>query len=80
MAIKLYVFTKGRQDLPRIPNKEGMEVKHIQFESTRLDDLLLIAKFRIINYPMSVLVDGQDHVLLRMKGALNDRLLDNVAQ
>ena len=75
--IKLYVFSRERYAIPPLPNKEGMEVKHVQFESTKLEDLLLVAKYRIINFPTSVLVDGRDQVLLRMKGILPDRYVDN---
>jgi len=80
LSMQILVFTKNGCLTPTIPQRDGLEIKHVHFESTLLDDLLLIAKYRIINFPMSLIVDGRGNVLLRVKGAIPGRYFDSLTE
>ena len=48
--------------------REGLSIKHVTFDSNDLEDLLLVAKFRIVNFPTSLIIDNKGKVLLKMYG------------
>jgi hypothetical protein len=61
-----------------LPDRQGLEFKHIRFDSTDLEDLMLVAKYRIIDYPTSIIVDGNDKMLLKVKGSIPGSYVDNL--
>lgn len=74
----IYTFTKNGEKLPDLPKRNGLDFKHIRFDSTDLDDLLTIARYRIINYPTSIIVDDKGNVLLKVKGSIPSGYIDRV--
>ena len=77
--MRVLVFTRNGSRVPELP---GIETQHIRFESSKLDDLLVVAKYRIVNFPTSLLIDDRGKVLLKVKGNipkyyLNSLDLDN---
>ncbi|MGW8180775.1 MAG: hypothetical protein ACWGQW_18745 [bacterium] len=76
----IYVFTKNGEKLPTLPQRDGLDFKHIRFDSTDLEDLLTIARYRIISYPTSIIVDDKGNVLLKVKGSIPSSYIDNIVQ
>jgi hypothetical protein len=69
------VFTREGQKVPSVPDRPGLQWQHVVFESNRLEDLLLIAKYRIVNFPMSLVIDNTGKVLLKIKGSIPEYCL-----
>ena len=77
--MQILVFTKGGGKVPNIPTRSGLRSQHIQFETTLLDELLLIAKYRIINFPTSLIIDNKGKVLLKVRGSIPSSYVQNFA-
>lgn len=78
--MKILVFTKNDISPPSFPDRPNLECRHVRFESTNLDDLLLIAKYRIIQFPMSIIIDGRGRVLMKIKGTIPESYIDNIME
>jgi len=78
--VKIIVFTKNDGSTPSFPRRSGLEFRHVQFESVELDDLLLIAEYRVIHFPMSIIIDGKGKVLMKVRGAIPDSYVDNLLE
>lgn len=78
--MKIIVFTKNNLNTPEFPNRVGLQCQHVSFNSTKLDDLLLIAKYRIVQYPMSLIVDVNGTVLMKIKGTIPDSYVDSLLE
>lgn len=76
--MQILLFTKNSQIPPKFPNRPGLQVRYIKFESTELDDLLLIAKHKILNFPMSVIVDDNGKAIIKMYDSIPDDYVDAV--
>lgn len=76
--MKVIVFTRNGEKIPQFPDREGLELLHVQFSSSKLDDLLLIAKYRVISFPMSIIVDGRGKVLMKIKGTIPESYVDDL--
>ena len=68
--MQVLVFTKNGRKVPRLPNRPGLDTRHISFGTTLLEELLLIARYRIVNYPTSLIIDNKGKVLLKVKGSI----------
>lgn len=70
--MKLLIFTKKHIDkidaLAYIEDKCGVE--YIPFNTNNLDQLLKIARFRIINFPTSIIIDNRGKVLFRINSII----------
>jgi len=75
--VTILTFTKNSSKIPALPQRPGLEFKHVEFESNDLDDLLLIAKYRIINFPTSLIIDDRGKVLLKVKGSISSKYIDS---
>jgi len=75
----ILTFTKNGSKAPAFPNRQGLSFRHIKFETNILEDLLLIAKYRIINFPTSLIIDNAGNVLLKVKGAISNKYVDSIA-
>ena len=78
--MKILVFTKNGGVIPPFPQRLGLQYQHVRFESTTLDDLLLIAEYRVIHFPMSIIIDGKGKVLMKVKGTIPDAYVDNLLE
>ena len=78
--MKILVFTKKYKDEVDFPQdvREGLNVEHISFDSTKLDDLLKIAQYRVINYPTSIILNNKGKVLLKIRGSIPDGYVNNI--
>jgi hypothetical protein len=76
MSIQILLFTKNGSKIPNFPKRPNLKFKHIRFETNNLDDLLTIAKFRIINFPTSLIINGRGKILLRIRGAIPSIYVD----
>jgi thioredoxin-related protein len=76
----IYVFTKNGEKVPPLPSRPGLQFKHIKFDSTALEDLMLVAKYRVINFPTSIIVDGRGQVLMKVKGTIPDSYVDSLLE
>ncbi len=74
--MQLLLFTKNNNKVPIFPNRPNLEFKHIQFETSNLDDLLIIARYRIINFPTSLIIDKRGKILLKIKGSIPSTYID----
>ncbi len=75
---KIIVFTRNGEKIPKIPERPGLAFQHIRFDSVKLDDLMLIARYRIVNFPTSIIINGNGKILLRVKGSIPGSYVDNV--
>jgi hypothetical protein len=75
--MKILLFTANGDSPPAFPRRPGLEFEHIRFETNNLEDLLLIAKYRVINYPTSLIIDDRGKVLLKVKGSIPGNYVDN---
>ena len=76
--MKVIIFTRYGAKLPKYPERPGLEFQHVQFESSNLEDLMVIAKYRILEYPTSIIINKRGQVLLKVKGSIPDRYVDNL--
>lgn len=76
--LAILLFTKNGECPSNLPNRSGLKFKHIRFCSTDLDDLMLVARYRVIDYPMSIIVDDKGNVLLKVKGSIPESYIDNI--
>lgn len=68
--MRIIVFSKNGRKIPKLPNRPGLETKHISFNTSNLEELLLIARYRIINFPTSLIISDTGKVLLKVKGSI----------
>lgn len=77
--MQLIIFTRGNKKLPSYLSKyKKLNFKHIRFDSTNLDDLLIIAQYRIISYPTSIIVNNKGSILLKKKGFISLTYLNEI--
>ena len=78
--MRILLFTKSSTDKIRLPKKvkERLNVEHISFDTTDLDKLLKVAKYRIINFPTSLVIDDNDKILLKIRGSIPGEYADNL--
>ena len=78
--IQILSFIRDRYgDWPVSPRKD-VGIKVVIFEASNLEDLLLIAKYKIVDFPVSIVIDGNDNVLLRIRGLVSSDVLDNLVK
>ena len=68
--MEILVFTRKESNIKFKKVREGLTIRQIPFSSRKLDDLLIIAKHRILNFPTSLVIDGNGKVLLKMHGTV----------
>jgi hypothetical protein len=78
--MRIVLFTRNGGKLPSIPIRDGLEFLHVPFESSDLNNLMLIAKYKILNYPTSLVLDSKGKVLLKVRGALPTSYVDSILQ
>lgn len=76
--MQLIIFTKDDEELPDLSQYKDLRFRHIRFSSTDLDDLLLIAQYRIISYPTSIIINDKGSILLKKKGFISLTYLDEI--
>lgn len=77
--MKIILFTRNSEiKSSEFPQRDGLDFQHVQFCSSKLEDLLLVAKYKIVNYPMSLVVDNRGKILLKIKGLISDSYIDNL--
>lgn len=77
--MKILIFNKnGYKPFPSIPQRQNLEVQHISFESNVLDDLMLVAKYKVLSFPTSLIIDNNGKILLKVKGILSESYIDNL--
>lgn len=76
--VKVYVFTKNGIKIPQLPDRPGLQLQHVRFDSNKLDDLILVAKYRIINFPTSIIIDGRGKLLLKVKGTIPESYIGSI--
>jgi hypothetical protein len=76
--MQVLVFTNGHKR-PTIPLREGLTIRYISFDTSSLDDLLMIARFRIVTYPTSLIIDNRGKVLLKMHGSVPASYINNLS-
>ena len=76
--MEILIFTRNGDRMPRLPSRPGLDIRHIQFESNSMENLLLVAKYRIINFPTSLIIDNRGKILLKVKGSIPDSYVDNI--
>ena len=76
--MRIIVFTRNGNKPPKCPERPGLEFQHIHFESSKLDDLMIIAKYRIVDFPTSLIINNKGKVLLKVKGAIPGSYVDNL--
>jgi len=74
----IYTFTRNGTRVPKPPNRKGLDFKHIKFDSTLLDDLMLIAKYRIVDFPTSIIIDDHGKMLLKVRGSIPGNYVDSL--
>ena len=75
--MKIVVFTNNKRKV-KFPIRSGLECQFINFNSTDLNDLMLIAKYRIVNFPTSLIIDSNEKILLKVKGSIPGSYVDNL--
>jgi len=75
----ILVFTRNNK-LPKIELRNDLDVRFIDFDSTKLDDLLTIAKYRVVNCPTSLVIDNRGKIMLRVKGVVPRTYLNRLAE
>jgi len=73
--MRVVVFTKDENREINFPTRPGLEFKHIRFETNDLDELLLIASFRVVNFPTSIIIDNKGKLLLKIRGTISEEYL-----
>jgi len=76
--MRIIVFTRNGTN-PKFPNRPGLDCKHIRFDTNNLDELLTLAKFRIVNFPTSLILDKRGKILLKVKGSIPNTYIDRLA-
>jgi hypothetical protein len=67
--MQILIFSKNEKH-PTIPVRPGLSIRYIMFNTNVLEDLLLIARYRILNFPTSLVIDDRGKVLLKMRGTV----------
>ena len=75
--MRIIVFTRNGVK-PKFPKREGLECKHIRFDSNKLDDLMAIARFKIVNFPTSIIIDKKGKILLKVRGSIPNNYVDKL--
>ncbi|MCK5605451.1 hypothetical protein KAR91_26400 [Candidatus Pacearchaeota archaeon] len=78
--MQIIVFTNNGRKIPKFPNRPGLETKHVSFDTTALEELLLIARYRVINFPTSIIIDNRGKVLLKVKGSIPNSYVDKFVE
>jgi len=68
--MQILIFTKKFMQIQDLKLRNGLSIKYVAFESTNIDDLLLIARYRILNFTTSLVIDDRGKVLLKMRGTV----------
>lgn len=76
--MELLIFTRNGKKIPKLPQRPGIKFQHIQFESQKLDDLLKVAKYRIFEFPTSLILDNRGRILLRVRGSITNKYIDSI--
>ena len=75
--MKILAFYKYGFDFIERPFEiVGIPITYINFDSTELEDLKLVAKYRIVQYPTSILI-RKTKVLFRISGMIPSDYIEN---
>lgn len=74
--MEIITFTREKENLT-CPIRDGLIFRHIVFNSSKLDDLMLVAKYKIVSYPTSIILDSKGRLLLKVRGTIPDTYIDN---
>ena len=78
--MQIVVFTRKNQSIPKFPKRSKLKFRHVIFESTDIDDLRLVALYRIINFPTSIIIDDNNKVLIKVKGSIPGEYVDMLSK
>jgi len=67
--MQVLIFSKSDRHAT-IPGRPGLTIRYIRFNTNVLEDLLLIARYRILNFTTSLVIDDRGKVLLKMRGTV----------
>jgi hypothetical protein len=74
--MKILIFNRnGYRPVVSVPTKPNLNIEYVSFESNVLDDLMLVAKYKILNFPTSLIIDNNGKVLLKVKGMLSENYI-----
>ena len=75
--MKILAFHKNGFDFEEKPSEiAGIPVTYVNFDSTELEELKLVAKYRIVQYPTSILL-RKTKVLFRISGMIPLDYIEN---
>ena len=77
--MKIITFIREGQKVPAMPVRPGLETRIVNFDCEKLDELLLIAKFKILTFPTSIIIDDRNRVLLRVRGGVLNIYVDRLS-
>ena len=66
--MRYILFNKHVFDDYLLPDINGIICQRVCFNSNNLNDLLLVAKYKIVNFPSSIIIDKKDKLILKMRG------------
>jgi len=73
--MEIITFTRDKENLS-CPVRDGLIFRHVVFNSSKLEDLMLVAKYKIVSYPTSIILDSKGHLLLKVRGTIPDTYID----
>ncbi len=73
--MRLLIFINSKL---RSPPKFEIDYQYVDFNSTKLDDLMLIAKYRILDFPTTLVIDLNGKILLRMRGVVSNKQISDL--
>ena len=76
--IKVIIFTKDSKTIPFLPTKDGVEFRHISFNSSKLEDLMVVARHRVLQYPTTIVFDSSGRVILRLSSIVSEPFLEDM--
>lgn len=74
--MKILIFNRNGCKVTPL-KRDDLDIKYISFESTILDDLMLVAKYKIFDFPTSLIIDNHGRILLKIKGTLSEDYINN---
>ena len=77
--MRYILFNRNMSDDYILPDIKGISCQRICFNSNNLDDLLLVARYGIVNYPSSIIINEKDKLVLKMSGPIPIEYLNELA-
>ena len=66
--MSILIFIRNGAKVPKITIRDNFDIRFISFDSNILEDLLCIARYKVVNFPTSLIINDGGKVLLKMRG------------